>query len=158
MARARLGERMEEVVMDEIAKVLIMLVEDHPDSAEVFIELLEEEGYQVVWASTGRAAVEAMDPRRGQPVPSLILLDLTLPDMDGVTLTRRLRLSRAQLPPVIVCSAKPLAAVLSAVAEVGAAGFLRKPCGIDELLGTMAKVLAKPGIQLSAPVQVIGRA
>ena len=127
----------------------ILLVEDSVDSAEFVRQVLEEEGYRLTWAETADAALAALresrSGRRNGEVtrgPDLVLLDLTLPDMNVATFVDEIRgLAGPQLPLVIV-SALPPAAIDAAAGAVNAAAVIRKPFLIDSLLGTVADVLA----------------
>jgi len=65
----------------------ILVVEDDPFIADALEEVLQEFGYAVTVASTGHGALESMQAHR----PDLVLLDLTLPDVDGLDLTRQVR-------------------------------------------------------------------
>jgi len=85
---------------------VILLVDDSEDGREVVRDLLEESGYQVVEAPDGR---EALTQLRSGLRPSLVLLDLTLPDMDGWELLAAIRSDSelARLPVVIVSGDEP---------------------------------------------------
>jgi DNA-binding response OmpR family regulator len=120
----------------------ILLVEDHEDSAEMITIFLEAEGYSVRWVSNATDALTVFEPgatdaRR----PDLVLLDLTLPDLDGLELGRRLRQSVPAMPPIIVMSAKSAQAVESAAESIQAAGFVRKPFATEKLLSSIHAVL-----------------
>src|SRR5687768_6495039 len=82
----------------------LLIVEDDADTGEMMQILLEAEGYRVRWALTGTTALKILTAAASEPSNGvdLMLLDLTLPDMDGVELVRKLRESDAALPPVIV--------------------------------------------------------
>ena len=108
----------------------ILVVEDSVDLRETLAEILEEQGYTVRTAAHGQ---DAFDQLRTGPLPSLILLDLMMPVMDGWEFRRRQQEdARLRSIPVVVMSAS---ADLSAV---DAAGHLRKPFELSELLGTVA--------------------
>ncbi len=123
-------------------KATILLVEDHEDSAEMMTLFLESEGYRVRWASTAQQAVEVFR-KNGSPDerPDVILLDLTLPDVDGTEVGPLLRQVTNDVPPIIIMSAKSAQAVQSAAETMGAAGFVRKPFATDKLLASIASAL-----------------
>src|SRR4051812_42525918 len=100
----------------------ILLVEDHEDSAELLTMLLEDEGFEVGWAATGAAAVALFDHGR----PDVVLLDLTLPDVDGLELGKRLAAAPGAAP-IVVMSAKAADVVADAADEVQAAAHVVKP-------------------------------
>jgi CheY-like chemotaxis protein len=114
----------------------ILVVEDHPESLELLQMMLEEEGYQVQSAETGRNAIEAVTSppadESPDPPPDLILLDLRLPDMNGVEVVRELQENLPEVPPVIFISADPPQTLKEAARSVGATS-VRKPFEFDEL-------------------------
>jgi DNA-binding response OmpR family regulator len=131
----------------------ILLVEDHEDSAEMMTIFLESEGYTVRWvnnaadalrifdadAAGSGAAVVATDASTARP--DLILLDLTLPDIDGIEVGRRLRQTAPQTP-IIIMSAKSVQAVESAAQSIHAVGYVRKPFDTGKLMAGIASALA----------------
>jgi CheY-like chemotaxis protein len=121
----------------------ILVVEDHPESLELLQMLLEEEGYQVQSAKTGRDAIEAVtSPPADEPdpPPDLILLDLRLPDMNGVEVVRTLQDNLSEVPPVVLISADPPQTLKEAARSVGATS-VRKPFEFDELFQAIKRAL-----------------
>lgn len=121
---------------------IVLLVEDHADTAEMLSLILETEGYRVQCAATASEALQILSGA----VPArfdLVLLDLTLPDMNGDDMIRTLKKSRAQLPPVLIMSAKPAASLEDAARAIGAAGIVRKPFDIQVLLESIQSELNK---------------
>jgi len=100
----------------------------------VISEILSYEGYEVRTATNGRDALAQL--RRGAPVPDAIVLDITMPVMDGITF-RRTQLREPALCdiPVLVTSA------LVPVHELSATRQLQKPFRIQELLHALSEVL-----------------
>jgi CheY-like chemotaxis protein len=120
----------------------VLLVEDNEDAAEMMIMLLENAGYTVAWAENGgRAMTLLLDAFGRNEPPAVILLDLTLPDLDGAEMANRLAEAGRGLPPVIVLSAKTPGALADAARALKAVGFLRKPFHIEELLNQIAQVV-----------------
>lgn len=113
----------------------ILLVEDDPGLATMVGDSLGEHGYAVWHVESGRDAERAVQEMR----PDLIVLDLMLPDGNGLTLCRQLKDSARS--PVIICSAtrRKDDAVLGF--QLGADDFLRKPFSVDELLARVALAL-----------------
>jgi CheY-like chemotaxis protein len=108
----------------------ILVIDDDPDIRSSLCDILGEEGYRVAGARNGR---EALDYLKNQTRPSLILLDMMMPEMDGW----RFRREQQKLPeladiPVVVLSAH--GNVRDAALALGAADYLRKPLRIDSLL------------------------
>jgi two-component system response regulator MprA len=104
------------------------VVDDDPDILDAICDILDVEGYAVARARHGEEALERVAESR----PDLILLDLMMPVMDGITFAHALRGRRIEPEiPVVVVSAdgNPQKA-----ASIGARGFLAKPFDIDALL------------------------
>jgi CheY-like chemotaxis protein len=123
----------------------ILIVEDHPESEELLRMILEEEGYRVLSVETGREAIRKLAPApSGNPPecqPDLILMDMILPDLDGVEVVRELRQERAAVPPVVFLSANPLQMLKEAASSVGAAA-VRKPFDFDDLFQVIETAIA----------------
>jgi two-component system, chemotaxis family, chemotaxis protein CheY len=110
--------------------VRVMVVDDEPAIRHAVEAVLVEEGFEVDTAPNGAVALEALDSAR----PDAILLDLRMPVMDGYAFLDAHQRRPAPRAPVIVCSTAPDAARL---VNKGAAGYLRKPFDIDELIETI---------------------
>jgi CheY-like chemotaxis protein len=114
----------------------ILIVEDDLDVREALTQVLEFEGYSVVGATNGQ---EALDRLRAGDHPSLILLDLMMPVMDGLQFrAAQLRDPSLARIPVIVISAD--GKVDQKVASLGVAGYMKKPLDVDSLLELIARV------------------
>lgn len=106
----------------------ILIVEDVPLNRELLVQLLEDR-YRLVLAEDGKAALE----RAAQEQPDLVLMDLSLPLMDGWEATRRLKADAAlSRIPVIVLSAHAMRGDEERARAIGCDDFLTKP--IDEKL------------------------
>jgi CheY-like chemotaxis protein len=111
----------------------ILVVEDHFDLRDTLTELLQEEGYEVMSAGSGG---EALDHLRSAPPPSVILLDLMMPGMDGWQFREEQRQDpRLAAIPVVVISADE--AAVQAWASREPAGCLKKPFDLPTLLQTI---------------------
>lgn len=134
----------------------ILVIEDEPDLREGLQHNLEHEGYQVQTAADGAEGLEIAR----QMQPSLILLDLMLPGLDGLEVLRRLR-QEGHVTPVIVLSARSQDRDKVAGLELGADDYLTKPFGLAELTARIRAVLrrshgkASPGAVLRFPDLVI---
>ena len=112
----------------------ILVVDDDQDIRDTLTELLQEEGYAVVRASHGGEALCAL---RELPSPSLILLDLMMPVMDGWQFRTEQRKDPALASiPVVVISATGKDEKVSAL---GAVQFLKKPIRLEQLLEAVAR-------------------
>ncbi len=116
----------------------ILVVDDEPAIRDFVTAVLEDEGYQVVAAHTGRRAQELLPAER----PDLVLMDVMMPGLDGRDVVAWIRAHPDLLAvPVILMSA----AVRSGRADGPVAAFLHKPFDLDQLLDTVERVLAQHG-------------
>ena len=120
----------------------ILLVEDSPSLAVVYEEYLLEQGYGVQHVATGEAALQAIDA----DLPEAILLDLQLPDMNGMEILREVR-GRALPTPVIVITAHGSVDIAVEVMQEGAVDFIEKPFGADRLLVTLENALKRQNLE-----------
>jgi two-component system copper resistance phosphate regulon response regulator CusR len=112
--------------------VKILLVEDEWRIASFIVKGLEAHGYAVEHVATG---AEALD-RIGAGAPDLIVLDLALPDVDGLEVLRRLR-ENGTVVPVIILTARGEADERVQGFNVGADDYLTKPFAFDEFLARL---------------------
>jgi CheY-like chemotaxis protein len=115
-------------------QLLVLLVEDDADLAEVTQAALEEEGLQVAIAHDGLEGLDLIDKLH----PQVVVTDLVMPVLDGLELIRRHAARPAPRAPVIAISA--IGAKLRAARDLGAAEVLLKPVFPQELLQTVRKV------------------
>ena len=116
----------------------ILVIDDDNDVADLLKALLQAEGFQVTSARNG---LEALEDLKHDPLPSVILLDLTMPVMDGWEF-RFEQQSDARFAniPTIVLSAD--SSVHRKAAAIAAEGYIRKPIEIDLLLASIRKIAA----------------
>jgi two-component system KDP operon response regulator KdpE len=130
---------------------LRVLVVDDEVAIKRFLRVaLNGEGFIVLEAGTGQEALLALTLER----PGLVLLDLGLPDMDGVEITRRLR-EWSQVP-VIILSVREQETDKIAALDAGADDYLTKPFGVGELLARIRTVLRRQAGGSSEPVFTLG--
>ena len=139
--------------MSAEAERLVLVIEDEPQVVRFLKASLGSHGFKVLEASTGqRGLIEA-----SAHVPDLVLLDLGLPDLDGVEVARRLReWSRV---PIIVLSARGQERDKIEALDAGADDYLTKPFGVGELLARMRVALrhgATAGSASADPVVSVG--
>lgn len=104
---------------------LVLVVDDVAHGREIFAEYLEFRGFRVATAADG---VEAMD-KAFELLPDIILMDLSLPQLDGWEATRRLKADeRTSSIPIIALTAHALAAAHDRAKEVGCDAVVTKPC------------------------------
>ena len=122
----------------------ILLVEDDPATARMLQDAFEIAGYHVRCAPTGAEARAAVEEAQ----PDLILLDLMLPDTDGLLLTSSLKaISDA---PIIICSARTEQVDRVLGLKLGADDFVPKPFDLDELQARIEAVLRRSGRRRAA--------
>lgn len=121
-------------------KPTVLVAEDHADTREMLKLLLEMEGYAVAEAADGLAAVELAE----HACPDLILMDGSLPRLDGLTAVRRLRAHEAlHTVPVVALSGHVAPAFQAEARAAGCDAFLAKPIDFDEMRGLLARLLAE---------------
>ncbi len=118
----------------------ILVVDDDPPSVKMTAFLLREEGYEVITAENGRGALEMIQAQS----PDLVILDVMLPYVDGLEVTRRIR--QTMDVPIIMLSAKGETADKVSGLEVGADDYLAKPFEPSELLARVKAVLRRSEI------------
>jgi DNA-binding NtrC family response regulator len=115
----------------------ILIVDDEVGIRELLSEILQDEGYRVHLAEN---ATEARTYRAKQQ-PALVLLDIWMPDTDGVTLLREWAASGQLTMPVVMMSGHGTIETAVEATKIGAFDFLEKPVGLQKLLGTVARAL-----------------
>jgi two-component system KDP operon response regulator KdpE len=113
----------------------ILVVDDEPPIRKLLRMGLTSQGYQVLEAPNGRTALELLAKK-----PDLVILDLGLPDIDGLDLLRRLRHRQESLPIVVLSSRGDEAGKVAAL-DLGADDYVTKPFGMDELFARMRAAL-----------------
>jgi two-component system KDP operon response regulator KdpE len=107
----------------------ILVVDDEPAIVRFLRTGLTGHGYTVLTAGTGRAALEILE----RDSPNLMVLDLGLPDMDGLDIIIQLRATRSMIPIIVLSSRGEERSKVEAL-ELGADDYLVKPFGMDELI------------------------
>lgn len=127
----------------------VLLVEDDEPIAESLTRGLSRYGFEVQWVQTGAEALRAFAAEDA----ALVLVDLGLPDMDGLDVCRELR-ARGDVP-IIVISARSEEVDRVVGLEIGADDYVTKPFGVREVVARMRAVLRR--VQPAAPPQEYGR-
>jgi two-component system, OmpR family, KDP operon response regulator KdpE len=115
----------------------ILVVDDEPNILAATVPLLRARGYDVFTAMNGRAALEAVD----RDAPDLVILDLGLPDMDGVVVCSQIRESSNL--PIVVLSARGAEGDKVRALDAGADDYVTKPFGSEELLARIRVALRR---------------
>ncbi len=117
----------------------ILIVEDDEATRRAVAENLAAHGYRLAEAGTAAAAIRSWDGGR----PDLVLLDLGLPDRDGLSVVRRIR--REAMTPVLILSARGEESDRVAALDQGADDYLTKPFGLAELRARVGALLRRAG-------------
>lgn len=132
---------MEELGID-INKKTILVVDDEESIVELLVYNLEKEGYKTLQANDGAKAVEIATKER----PDLILLDVMLPNMDGISVCKRIRYSLNV--PILMISAKDTELDKVVGLEMGADDYITKPFKIREVMARIKANLRKSELMM----------
>ena len=116
----------------------LLLIEDDTMIGEVVLDLLRDEGYAVDWVRDGELAVAALATTRYD----LLLLDLGLPKLDGISLLRQIRSQRLSTP-VLITTARDAVAQRIEGLNLGADDYLVKPYDLEELLARIRALIRR---------------
>jgi two-component system nitrogen regulation response regulator NtrX len=139
----------------------ILVVDDEPDIRTTVKEILEDEGYQVMLAAGAAAAREA----RTQGRPDVVLLDIWMPETDGISLLREWAQAGALTTPVIMMSGHGTVETAVEATRLGAYDFIEKPISLAKLLLTIERAREASRLkreneglreQLALPLEPIG--
>lgn len=136
-------------------KATIVIIEDEKNICSFISRILEPEGYRVITSNTGRNGLQHINSNH----PDLILLDLGLPDMDGIEVIKRIRTWSNM--PIIVISARSEESDKIEALDAGADDYLTKPFSVEELLARLRVTerrlkLMRSGTEAGAPVFING--
>ena len=124
------------------APPMVMVVEDFEDNRFMMRRLLEMSGYRVLEAINGEEAVELAHRER----PQLILMDLSLPQLDGLAATRRIRQNvDLRDVPIVAVSAHDTADFHADALAAGCNDYVTKPIDFDQLEALLSRLLPKEG-------------
>ncbi len=123
-----------------MAKPLIIVVEDEPDIREIMLYNLRREGYEAEGFESGSEGLEAIRAKQ----PNLVILDLMLPGIDGLTVCQQVRAEAAiKATPIIIVSAKEEESDVVIGLGLGADDYVPKPFSPRELLARVKAVLRR---------------
>lgn len=122
----------------KVKRPVVLLVDDYPDAREMYAEYLAFSGFDIVQAGNGLEAIH----RAHDSHPDVILMDLSLPVMDGWEATRRLKADPDTKDiPVLAVTGHALTGVSNDAKKAGCDGFITKPCLPEDLVAEIRKVL-----------------
>jgi len=116
----------------------VLLAEDDRATRESLVRALELDGYDVRAVNDGAAALEAVEEHD----PDLLVLDLMMPNVDGLTVCRRLR-SRSDHTPILIATARTEVSDRVSGLDAGADDYLPKPFALDELLARVRALMRR---------------
>jgi CheY-like chemotaxis protein len=119
----------------------VLVVDDYADAREMYAEYLQYSGFEVIEAVNGIEALE----RAADSAPDIILMDLSLPVMDGWEATRRLKADKKTAAiPIVALTGHALEGILEGAKKAGCDAFVTKPCLPEDLVAEIEKVLSAP--------------
>lgn len=122
---------------------LILIADDFRDVREMYADFLEFAGFRVVQAETGAQALDAARETK----PDVILMDVTMPGLDGFTATTLLRQDPAfAATPILMLTAHVFVEHEEQAKAAGCSGFIRKPCLPDDLVRVVRAVLQRKAV------------
>jgi two-component system cell cycle response regulator DivK len=123
-------------------KGTVLYVEDNPDNRMLVRRILLSEDYSLLEATDARDALELLKTKK----PDLILMDINMPDMDGYTLTTKIKTTPGfERVPILALTANVMRGDKEKTLEAGCDGYIQKPIDFDELLREIEKFLARSG-------------
>jgi CheY-like chemotaxis protein len=129
-----------EVGQSERGRPLVLIVEDQPDLRQLYVQQMTMSGFDVIEADNGAEAIT----RTGSSLPDVVLMDLSLPIVDGWEATRRLKSdARTAHIPIVALTAHDGSGELQRATDAGCDWFVPKPCPPDALITEIRRVLAR---------------
>lgn len=120
---------------------LVLVVDDYEDARDMYCEYLQFSGFRTVEAKNGLEALK----QAASALPDIILMDLSLPEMDGWEATRRLKSSaKTKHIPVVALTGHALAGHSESARDAGCDAFVAKPCLPEDLVVEIRRILSAP--------------
>lgn len=118
----------------------ILIIEDEPDAAELFAEMMRVSGFSVLKITSSASAFAILADKQ----PDLVVLDIMMPDISGLEVLQYMRSSSTlERTPVVIVSAKSSPADIKAGLDAGATAYLVKPVGFLELKDAVRRALGE---------------
>ena len=119
----------------------VMIIEDEPDAAELFAEMMRLNGYRVLKTYSGKPAMDLIAQQR----PDVIIMDIMMPDVSGLDVLHSIRADPALASiPVVIVSAKATATDIRTGLEAGASIYLTKPVAYMDLKNAVDSLVNAP--------------
>src|ERR1051325_2655998 len=120
----------------------VLVVEDNDMNMQLVEYLLEEGGYAIVKATSGEEALSITRDAK-KPAPDLILMDIHLPGMDGLSVVRQMKTdSRTQRVPILALTAHAMRGDKDRFLDAGCDGYISKPIDVKTFLSSIEQYLA----------------
>ena len=129
------------VVADKTPEARLLVVDDEPNIRELLTTSLRFAGFEVTPAADGTEALKLVE----QQVPDLVVLDVMMPDMDGFTVTRRMR-ERGRNIPVVFLTARDESSDKVTGLTIGGDDYVTKPFSLEEVVARIRAVLRRTGV------------
>ena len=121
-------------------KGTILYVEDNPDNRTLVRRILLSEDYSLIEATNAYDAIEILTGTR----PDLILMDINMPDMDGYTLTSKIKsMPGFERIPILALTANVMRGDKEKTLEAGCDGYIQKPLDIDQLVREVERFISR---------------
>ncbi len=121
-------------------KGTILYVEDNPDNRTLVRRILLSEDYSLIEATNAYDAIEILNGTR----PDLILMDINMPDMDGYTLTSKIKsMPGFERVPILALTANVMRGDKEKTLEAGCDGYIQKPLDIDQLVREVERFISR---------------
>jgi len=121
-------------------KGTILYVEDNPDNRLLVRRILLSEDYGLIEANNAFEALDVLKTKK----PDLILMDINMPDMDGYTLTAKIKaMPGFERIPILALTANVMRGDREKTLEAGCDGYIQKPLDIDQLIKEIERFLAR---------------
>ena len=128
----------------------VLVAEDNPVNRELLRELLENRGYTVIEACNGQEALCMIDEIQ----PDILLLDISMPVLDGYAVARKIRENPARAPlPILAITAYAMQGDREKILHSGFDGYLSKPVNARALADELERLLRKPEVRNTPPNQ-----
>ncbi len=128
--------------MGKAAKATILVVDDEQSILETLTGILEDEGYHVVTASSGKSALAEFS----YSAPDIVLLDVWMPDMDGIETLKRMRERKKDVCIIMISGHSNIDTAVHAI-KLGAYDFLEKPLSLEKILILVRRALEKQKLE-----------
>src|SRR3954470_15842599 len=129
------------VVAEKTPEARLLVVDDEPSIRELLTASLRFAGFEVLSAADGAEALKLAEQHR----PDLVVLDIMLPDLDGFTVTRKLR-ERGRDVPVVFLTARDDTSDKVTGLTVGGDDYVTKPFSLEEVVARIRAVLRRTGV------------